>query len=178
MELSGQLHAPAALPPGKEPQVPSGRRLGGPRICSIFILTGKNGVCLLLQKNSDAQIKKLTVSLLSFRWCKKFWEELHAWLPWITDIYVKVKVFMCLTKRRHAMKTCWGSGGIAPCIINLVARWRWVVSFTPRRLYPRGENRRYPLVRRLGGPQSQFGRGGKEKNFQPLPGIEPRSSST
>jgi hypothetical protein len=30
----------------------------------------------------------------------------------------------------------------------------------------------YPLDRRLGGPESQSGRGGEEKNFQPLPGLE------
>jgi hypothetical protein len=31
--------------------------------------------------------------------------------------------------------------------------------------------------RRLGGPQNWSGRGGEEKNSQPLQGIEPRSSS-
>jgi len=31
MELTGQLYAPAALPPGKEPLVPLDRRLDGPR---------------------------------------------------------------------------------------------------------------------------------------------------
>jgi hypothetical protein len=31
MEVSGQLHAPAALLPGKEPCYPLDRRLGGPR---------------------------------------------------------------------------------------------------------------------------------------------------
>jgi hypothetical protein len=31
MEVSGQLHAPAALPPEKEPQVPLDRMLGGPQ---------------------------------------------------------------------------------------------------------------------------------------------------
>jgi hypothetical protein len=31
MEVSGQLHAPAALPPGKETLVPMDRRLGGPQ---------------------------------------------------------------------------------------------------------------------------------------------------
>jgi hypothetical protein len=41
-----------------------------------------------------------------------------------------------------------------------------VVSFTPRPLYPQGNNSWYPLDRRLGGPQSRFGRGGEEKNFQ------------
>jgi hypothetical protein len=30
-----------------------------------------------------------------------------------------------------------------------------------------------PLGRRLGGPQSQSGRGGEEKYSQPLPGLEP-----
>jgi hypothetical protein len=29
--VSGQLHAPAALPPGKEPQYPLDRWLGGPQ---------------------------------------------------------------------------------------------------------------------------------------------------
>jgi len=31
MEVSGQLQAPAALLPGKEPLVPMDRRLGGPQ---------------------------------------------------------------------------------------------------------------------------------------------------
>jgi hypothetical protein len=31
MEMSGQLHAPAALPPEKEPWYPLDRRLGGPQ---------------------------------------------------------------------------------------------------------------------------------------------------
>jgi len=39
-----------------------------------------------------------------------------------------------------------GSGGIAHCILNLGTRWRWVVSFMPRKLYyPQGKNLRYPL---------------------------------
>jgi hypothetical protein len=36
---------------------------------------------------------------------------------------------------------------------------------------------RYPLDRRLGGPQSQSERRAYEKNFSPLPGTESRSSS-
>jgi len=32
--MSRQLHAPAALPPGKEPLVPMGRRVSGPQNCS------------------------------------------------------------------------------------------------------------------------------------------------
>jgi hypothetical protein len=56
---------------------------------------------------------------------------------------------------------------------DLGTRWRWVVSFTPRPLYPQGKNPWYPLDMRLGGPQSRSGRGGEEKNSQPPPGIEP-----
>jgi hypothetical protein len=32
--MSGQLHAPATLPPGKEPWYPLDRKLGGPQSCS------------------------------------------------------------------------------------------------------------------------------------------------
>jgi len=42
----------------------------------------------------------------------------------------------------------------------------------PVGLHP-GEKPCYPLDRRLGGSQSRSGHGGEEKNFQPLPGLEP-----
>jgi hypothetical protein len=60
------------------------------------------------------------------------------------------------------MKT-WGRGGTAQHILNLGTRWRWVVSFTPRAFHPRRKNPRYPLNRRLGGPQSRSESGGEEK---------------
>jgi len=34
------------------------------------------------------------------------------------------------------MKTYWEGGGIAPRILNHGTRWKWVVSFTLRPLYP------------------------------------------
>jgi hypothetical protein len=34
------------------------------------------------------------------------------------------------------MKACGGSGCVYPRILDLGTRWRWVVSFTPRPLYP------------------------------------------
>jgi len=46
-----------------------------------------------------------------------------------------------------------GSGGIAAFILNVGARWRWLVSFMPRPLYPRGKSSQYPLDRRLVGPR-------------------------
>jgi hypothetical protein len=70
--------------------------------------------------------------------------------------------------QHHAMKTYWGSGGLAPNI-NLDTGWRWVVSFTPRPLYPRGKSLRYPLGRRLDRPDSRSGRGAKEKKSNDCP---------
>jgi hypothetical protein len=48
-------------------------------------------------------------------------------------------------------------------IFGRSARWRWVVSFSPRPLYCQGKSPRYPLDRRLGGPQSRSERNGEEK---------------
>jgi hypothetical protein len=61
-------------------------------------------------------------------------------------------------------------------ILDLGTRWRWVVSFISVTLYPRWKNPRYPLERRLGGPQIQSGLCGEEKNHA-LPGTEPVPSS-
>jgi hypothetical protein len=38
---------------------------------------------------------------------------------------------------------------------------------------PQAKSSWYPLDRRLGGLQNRSGRGGEEKNSQPLPGLEP-----
>jgi len=40
-------------------------------------------------------------------------------------------------------------------------------------LYSQGKKPLYPLDRRLGGPQSQFGHGDEEKNSYLPPGIKP-----
>jgi hypothetical protein len=62
-------------------------------------------------------------------------------------------------------------------ILDLGTRWRWMVSFRSWLLYPRGKNPQYSLDRRLCGPQSWSGCCGVERNFLPLPRIEPRPSS-
>jgi len=74
------------------------------------------------------------------------------------------------------MKTYW-SGGIVPRILDLGTRWMWVVSFTPRPLYPKGKSPCYPLFRRLGGPHSRSGTVGNEINSHLLPGFEPPDHS-
>jgi hypothetical protein len=63
------------------------------------------------------------------------------------------------------MKLYWGSGGIAPCVLDLVTRWKRVVSFTALPLYPNRKSPWHPLDRRLGGSQSQSGHR-EEKNSQ------------
>jgi hypothetical protein len=68
-----------------------------------------------------------------------------------TLMKVKGKVF---TPWRHMGELRYSSN-----ILDLGTRWRWVVSFILRPLYPR-----YPLGRRLGGPQSRSGSCGEEKN--------------
>jgi hypothetical protein len=62
----------------------------------------------------------------------------------------------------------WRNECIDPHILGLGTSW-WVVSFTPRPLYPR-----YPLYRRLGGPQSQSRRWEKWILLT-LPGLELQS---
>jgi hypothetical protein len=84
----------------------------------------------------------------------------------------KIKLSLWLTAH-HTMKTYWGSGCIAPHILWPRHQMGWVVSFTPRPLYPQEKSTWYPLDRRLGGLRSPSGRGGEEKNSQPPPGIEP-----
>jgi hypothetical protein len=61
-----------------------------------------------------------------------------------------------------------GSGDIAPRILHFGTRWKWVVSFTSRPLYPQEKSPWCPLDRRLGGSQSRYGRG----DSQPPPGLE------
>jgi hypothetical protein len=84
-------------------------------------------------------------------------------------VKVKLSLYFIWAPRHEGVL---GSGGIAPNILYLGTRWSWV-SFTPRPPYPQGKSPWYPLDRRLGWPQSRSGRGGEEKNSQPLPGLEP-----
>jgi hypothetical protein len=70
------------------------------------------------------------------------------------------------------MKAYWGSEGMAPRVLDLGTRWRCVISFTSRSLYPQGKSSWYPWDRRPAGPQSRPGRCGEERNSQPLPGLD------
>jgi len=76
------------------------------------------------------------------------------------------KLSLCLTNH-HAMKMYWGSGGVAPRILNLGTRWRQKVSFTLQPLCPRGKSHRYHFVRRLCGPIAVPDAVTKRKNPNP-----------
>jgi hypothetical protein len=65
------------------------------------------------------------------------------------------------------MKACEEVWCIDSYFLDLGTSWRWVVSFTPRPLYPRGKSPWYPLNSRLGGAQNWSGRRGEEKVLDP-----------
>jgi hypothetical protein len=54
-----------------------------------------------------------------------------------------------------------------PHFLEFGTSWRRVGSFTSRPVYLRGSSPRYPLDRRLEGPQSLCGRRGDEKSVDP-----------
>jgi hypothetical protein len=75
---------------------------------------------------------------------------------------IKINVVPVLNYALHH-EGIWRRGYIDPYFLDLGPTWRWMVSFTPRPLYPREKNSRYPLDRRLGGPQNRSGRHGEVK---------------
>jgi hypothetical protein len=62
--------------------------------------------------------------------------------------------------------------------LDLGTSWRWVVSLMPRPLYPRRTSPRYPLDRRLGGPQNRSGRCGEENILESTKTRTPTSRYT
>jgi len=74
----------------------------------------------------------------------------------------------------HALKSYKRHRVIAPVIVNLGSRGRWVVYFTPWLPQPRKQPK-YPLTRMWGGLQSWFELSGEEKNLLSLLGCEPQS---
>jgi hypothetical protein len=69
------------------------------------------------------------------------------------------------------MKT-YGEWRYSSTILVLGNKCRWVVSFTPRPLYLRGKSPRFPLYRRLGGPQSSAGYCGDSPAGNRIPAVQ------
>jgi hypothetical protein len=123
---------------------------------------------------SSSQQKNVFLLLECQGWGKVKKDELVVWLKW-SKVKWKVKyISPCALIKNHAAKAYWVSGCIVPRIFDLDTRWRWVVSFTPRLLYPQGMSPLYPLDTRLGGPQIRSRHGGEEKILIPCRGLEPQ----
>jgi hypothetical protein len=61
----------------------------------------------------------------------------------------------------YAMKACMGgSRGVAPLMLKLFTKWRWILGFTPLPLYPPGS-----LNNKLGWHQSRTGRIGEDRKL-------------
>jgi hypothetical protein len=112
------------------------------------------------------------------RLVKIFWSGKRnvTWNSTYTFIKVKIKLSLFLTKL-HAMKTYWGSGGIALRILDLATRWRWMVSFTPRPLYPRERAPGTHWIRGWVGLRAGLNAMVCRKIPSPCPDSNPQSSS-
>jgi hypothetical protein len=112
--------------------------------------------------------------------------ELLAWRPGrfypiddpVSTLCVKVegKFFTRALTEHRAMKAYWGNGGIAPRILDLGTRWRWVAGFTPvwtrwwREKFPAPPGTRtsgHPARISVNGIQSQHGC--NEEQWHPYP---------
>jgi len=69
------------------------------------------------------------------------------------------------------------SGDIAPCILNLSAIQRQVVSFMAQPFYCQRKSPWYPLDNRLVGPRASLDAVAQRKKSLPLLGIEHQLSS-
>jgi hypothetical protein len=71
--------------------------------------------------------------------------EERCYLDFVFKVKVKLSLGFLFWAPRH--EGVLGSGSIAPRILDLCGRWRWVVNFTYRPLYPQGKSPWYPLDR-------------------------------
>jgi hypothetical protein len=91
----------------------------------------------------------------SLTWFKIEFSGGH-WYLFVFNHQGFVSKLFCKGKVVPVLKDVWGSGSIAPRILDPGTRWRWVVSFTSRPLYHQGKSSRYQLDRRIGGPQNEI----------------------
>ena len=100
--------------------------------------------------------------------CKDGWHVLNPKsLDTTEHLYISKATPVCTPWR---VRGAWST---APRILNLGTRWRWVVSFMPRPLYPWRKSLHFSLNRRFSEFQSRLGFTEK-KNIFLLPRIKPR----
>ena len=118
--------------------------------------TCKHNVC--------AECRYFKCGTLSKHWALKVTYHKHmSIMQWrqlqIRNLYIKVKVKCTLVQALRLCRGCTahrGNRGIALPFQDHGTRRGWGVSVTPRPLFIPGKTR-YPLYRRLGGPQGQSG---------------------
>jgi len=69
---------------------------------------------------------------------------------------------MKIKRAQNSHEGTRGCGGIAPFILDLGKRWRFVFNFTSRLLYPRANEPQYALNKKLGGIRNRSERYGEE----------------
>jgi len=136
-------------------------------ICALRVWKGYSCSCF----NKNVNTWSVTGTCCSIFKMSKVW--IFAWrpaflryfgdfpLPLYTNKYTTATsstpsliVHAVFLTEQHTMNAYWGSGGIAPHILDLSTRWRWVVIFTSCSFTPR-EGPWYPLDTRMGGPPPQ-----------------------
>jgi hypothetical protein len=99
---------------------------------------------------------------------RKQWLPILRHHPYILlKVKVKINSSLCLTNYALRHEGVWGECMYRSTFFYLGTSWRWVFSFTPLQLYPRGKSHRYSLYRRFGGPQNRSGRYGEVKILDP-----------
>jgi hypothetical protein len=102
-----------------------------------------------------------------------YYTVLHILRNTKSDKRYKGKLPLCFLTEHHAMKVYWGAELLLHAFFVLGARWRWVVSITPRPLYPQGKS---PPVPRWA-PEPARMRWREKFPSTPVTGTEPRSCS-
>jgi hypothetical protein len=107
-------------------------------------------------------------------------QNLYLWLTKHHDMKtygrIKVKLSLCFNWA-PLHEGVLGSGVIAQRIPDLRARWRWVVSFTPRPLYPRERAPGIHWVAGWVGTTADLDARARRKIPSPYRNSKPRSSS-
>jgi hypothetical protein len=103
-------------------------------------------------------------------------ENPPAWRAWFPYLYLPGTGWPSYTPGHWVC----GKGNVVLLLkywSDLGTRWKWVVWLMHPLLYTRWKCPRYPLDKRLGGPQSRSGCYGEKQNILPPRRIEPRTSS-
>jgi hypothetical protein len=129
------------------------------RHCTLNIVTSLWKICDIYENNSSWDIYK---NNSPWKQIITTWRICNTGLFWPTDNN------WWMIRRLHVTFIRLDSS----TILHLGIRWKWVASFRPLPLYPRGKSHRYPLRRSLGGPKSRSGRCGKERKLLSLTEIE------